>query len=48
VLKFRFNTQQVLLVGMQGLVLSPGAGYPRYATNTHTTDFLKVVKLYGA
>jgi len=30
------------------LVLSPGAGYPRYATNTHTTGVLKVVQLYGA
>jgi len=26
----------------------PDAGYPRYATNTHTTGFLKVVQLYGA
>jgi len=32
---------------MQGLVLSPGARYPRYATNTYTrpTIFLKVVQL---
>jgi len=35
-LKLHFIIQLFLLVGMQGLVLSPGAGYPRYATDTHT------------
>jgi len=33
VLKFNFITQQFLLVGVQGLFFSPGAGYPRYATD---------------
>jgi len=35
VLKFHFITQQFLLVGLQGLILSPGAGNPPYATDTH-------------
>jgi len=35
-LKLHFIIQLFLLVGMQGLVLSPGAGYLRYATDTHT------------
>jgi len=29
----------ILLGGMQGLILSPGKGYPRFATDTHTTGF---------
>jgi len=45
VLKFRFITHQFLLVGVQGLILFPSTGYPRYATNTHTTVFLKVLQL---
>jgi len=48
VLKFRFITQQFLLVAVQGLALTTGAGYPRYAANTQTNVFLKVVQLYGA
>jgi len=32
-----------LLVGMQGLVLFPGAGYPRYATDTHTLVYERCV-----
>jgi len=27
----------IFVGGVQGLVLSPGAGYPRYVTDTHTT-----------
>jgi len=42
VLKFYFIFQQFLLVGVQSLILSPGAGYPRYATDTHTTGFWKL------
>jgi len=48
VLKFNFITQQFLLVGVQGLVLSLGAGYPRYATDTTLYCFLKGVELYKA
>jgi len=47
VLKFYFIAQQFLLVGVQGLVLSPGIGYPRYVTDTHTKGtawFLKSVQ----
>jgi len=29
----------IFVVEMQGLVLSPGAGYPRYATDTHILIF---------
>jgi len=37
------HTHQFLLVGVQGLVVSPGSEYPRYAiTDTHTTGFWKV------
>jgi len=32
VLKFHFLTQQLLFVGVQGLVLSPGTHYPHYAS----------------
>jgi len=38
-LKFHFITRQFLLVKVQGLVVIPGAGYPRYAIDTHTTLF---------
>jgi len=38
-LKLHFIIQQFLLVGMQGLILYPGAGYPRYNTDTHTLVF---------
>jgi len=31
----------IFVGGVQGSVLSPGAGYPRYATDTHTTGFWK-------
>jgi len=41
-LKLHFIIQQFLLVRVQGLAMSPGAGYPRYASDTHTTGFLKV------
>jgi len=34
VLKINFITQQFLLVGVQGLVLFPGAGYPRLSLAT--------------
>jgi len=34
VLKLNFVTQQFLLVRVQGLVLFPGAEYPRYSTDT--------------
>jgi len=42
-LKLHFIIQLFLLVGMQGLVLSPGAGYPRYATDTHTLVYERCV-----
>jgi len=42
VLKFYLITQQFLLIGVQGLVLSLVIGYPRCATDTHTTGFWKV------
>jgi len=51
VLKFHFISQQFLLVGEQGLVLSPGVSgwfslrYLRYATDIHTTGFSKVCNL---
>jgi len=35
-LKLHFIIQKFLLVEMQGLFFSPGAGYPRYATDTYT------------
>jgi len=42
VLKFYFITQQFLMVRVKDLILSLGAGYPRYTTDTHTTGFWKV------
>jgi len=32
---------------MQGLVLSPGAGYPRYATDTHTLVYERCVIIWS-
>jgi len=39
-LKFHLITQQFLLVGVEGLIVCPGAGYPRYAIDTHTVTLL--------
>jgi len=43
-LKLHFIIQLFLLVGMQGgLVLSPGAGHPRYATDIHALVYERYV-----
>jgi len=47
-LKLHFIIQLLLLVGMQGLVLSPDAEYPRYATDTHTLVYARYVIVYRA
>jgi len=46
-LKLPFITQQFLLVGIQGLVLSPDAWYSRYATDIHTILVFEKCALYN-
>jgi len=42
-LKLHFIIQLFLLVWKPGLVLSPGTGYPRHATDTHTLVYERCV-----
>jgi len=38
-----YSIQLFLLVGIQGLALSSGTGYPRYTTDTHTLVYERCV-----